>query len=171
MNGSMIPSTASGRRSPSHEAIRAGALGATVVWLWLFVSDWLHGTPWYLATLFGRGLLGVVDGAGAISRLQAVMAFTIAHFVYWCVLAVVVLAVVRAAVRTPAVLSLGITVFILFQFLFVGVTAILANSGLGVFAWPSVLLGNIAGWAVAWWYILRRHPELGGEVRRMNDDD
>jgi hypothetical protein len=164
--------TASGvRRSPAHEGLRAGALGATVVWLWFFASDMINGTPLHLTANFGRGLMGFVGATGNGPIWQPVLVFTIAHFVYWCLLAVIVLKLIHAATTNPSVLGLGATVFILFQFLFVGITAILSNSGMGTFAWPSVWLGNIAGWVAAWWLIAHRHPELRDELRHMNDDN
>ena len=133
--------------------------------------DWLHGTPLHLVAMFGRGVLGLGGGAVDGPMWQSVLAFTIVHFAYWCLLAVITLKMVHAASGNPSVLSLGATLFILFQFLFVGITAIMSNAGLGVFAWPSVLLGNFAGWAAAWWFIVRRHPELRTEVRHINDDN
>ena len=156
-------------RSSAHQGLQAGALGATVVWLWFAVSDWLNGSPLHLATMFGRGLLDLVGGATA-SIWPPVLVFTIVHFAYWVLLAVIILKFVEAARGNPSVLGLAATLFILAQFLFAGITAILSNGGLGVFAWPSVWLGNFAGWAAAWWLIERHHPELRGEFRHMNDD-
>jgi hypothetical protein len=83
---------------------------------------------------------------------------------------VLILKIVRAARGTPSVLGLGTTLFILAQFLFAGITAIFANGGMGIFAWPSVWLGNFAGWTAAWWLILHSHPELRDEFRHMNDE-
>lgn len=154
--------------APAHEGLRAGAVGATVVWLWFYVSDWLTGTPLHLAAMFGQGMLEIV-GAGTGPAWQSVVTFTIVHFAYWCLLAVIILSIVHAARANPSVLGLGATLFILAQFLFAGLTAIISNSGMGAVAWPSVWLGNFAGWAAAWWLIVRRHPELRDEVRHMND--
>ncbi len=164
----LAESSPSVARSHTHEGLRAGILGATVVWLWLFASDWLNGTPFHLLAMFGRGLLDLI-GAGNGPEWIPVVAFTVIHFAYWCLLAVIILKFVHAAKGNPSVLGLGATLFILAQFLFAGITAILSNSGLGAFAWPSVWLGNFAGWTAAWVLILSRHHELYDEFRRMNE--
>lgn len=156
-------------RSHVHERLMAGALGASVVWLWFLVSNWLNGSPWHVLAMFGRGLLDLV-GAGNSPMWVAVAIFTIFHFAYWCLFAAIILKFVYAARRNPSVLGLAATVFILAQFLFAGLTAILSDSGLGAFAWPSIWLGNFAGFAAAWWLIVQRHPELREEARHMNDD-
>ena len=156
-------------RSHAHEGLLAGALGATVVWVWLLVSNWLVGSPWHVLAMFGHGILDLI-GAGNVPTWGAVTIFTIVHFAYWCLFAAIILQFVHAAARNPSVLGLAATVFILAQFLFAGLTAIISDAGLGLFAWPSIWLGNFAGFAAAFWLIVERHPELREEVRHMNDD-
>jgi len=156
-------------RSHAHEGLLAGALGASVVWIWFFVSNWLNGSPWHVLAMFGRGILALVGG-GSSPTWAAVTAFTVFHFAYWCIFAAIILKFVYAAKRNPSVLGLAATVFILAQFLFAGLTAIISDSGLGAFAWPSIWLGNLAGFGAAWWLIVQHHPELRGEARHMNDE-
>ncbi|MEO7103389.1 MAG: hypothetical protein ABI311_08365 [Gemmatimonadaceae bacterium] len=156
-------------RSHAHEGLMAGALGATVVWVWLLASDWLNGSPWHILTMFGRGILDLV-GAGNSASWVAVAIFTVVHFAYWCLIAAIILKFVYAAAKNPSVLGLAATIFILSQFLFAGLTAIFSDAGLGIFAWPSIWLGNFAGFTAAWWLIVQRHPELREEARHMNDD-
>ena len=156
-------------RSHAPEGLMAGALAATVVWVWFLVSNWVHGTTWHVITMFGRGMLDLI-GAGSSPRWVAVAIFTIVHFAYWCLIAVIIVRLVNAAAKNPSVLGLAATLFILAQFFLVGVTAMLSDSGLGMFAWPSIWLGNFVGFCAASWLIVERHPELREEARHMNDD-
>jgi hypothetical protein len=157
-------------RTHSHEVLRAGVLGATVVWLWILVIGALSGSPFRLATLLGRGITHIVGVPWNVPAWIAVIAFTVLHFIAWCGLAKITVIVTRVAVRTPAVLLLTAVVTILFLLAFFGITLIFANDGLGGFAWPSIYLGNVVGLAVMWWYIVRWHPELRTELSQVNDD-
>lgn len=154
----------------SHEVLRAGALGAAVVWLWIFIIGALNGAPLRLATLIGSGLTHVVRVASA-PQWVAVVVFTIFHFVVWCGIAGVMTVVLRVALRTPAVLLLAIVVTILVLLALVGVTTIFASEGLGGgFAWPAIYLGSILGLAATAWYLLRWHPEVRTELAHVDDD-
>jgi len=157
-------------RTHTHEVLRAGVLGATIVWLWILVIGALSGSPFRLATLLGRGITHIVGVPWNVPAWIAVVVFTVLHFIAWCGLAEITVIVLRAAVRTPAVLLLTAVVTILFLLAFFGITLIFANDGLGGFAWPSIYLGNLVGLAVMWWYIVRRHPEIRTELSQVDDD-
>jgi hypothetical protein len=145
-------------------------LGATVVWLWVFVVGWLNGSPLRLAALLGRGVTHIVGITATVPVWVAVIVFTVLHFICWSGLAALTVLAIRVAARTPPVLLLGAVIAILFQLALFGITLIFANDGLGGFAWPSIFLANIAGLAVTWWYIVRRHPEIRTELARAEDD-
>jgi hypothetical protein len=154
----------------SHEVLRAGALGAVVVWLWIFFIGALNGAPLRLAALIGSGLIHVVRVA-APPEWVAVLGFTVFHFVVWFGLAGVMTVVLRVAVRTPAVLMLAAVVSILILLGLVGVTMIFASEGLGGgFAWPAIYVGSILGLGATSWFLLRWHPEVRNELAHVDDD-
>ncbi len=157
-------------RAPSHEVLRAGALGAVVVWLWIFLIGAINGAPLRLAALIGSGLMHIVR-ASSTPEWIAVLVFTVFHFVVWFGLAEVMAVVIRVAVGTPAVLLLAAVVAILLLLALVGITMIFASDGLGGgFAWPAIYVGSILGLATTSWYLLRWHPEVRAELAHVDDD-
>jgi hypothetical protein len=158
------------QRTHTHEVLRAGVLGATVVWFWILIIGALSGSPFRLATLLGRGITHIVGVPSNVPTWIAVIVFTALHFIAWCGLAEIMAIVLRVAVRTPAVLLLTAVVTILFLLGFFGITLIFANDGLGGFAWPSIYLGNVVGLAAMGWYIVHWHPEIRTELAHAHDD-
>lgn len=157
-------------RAHSHEVLRAGALGAVVVWLWVFFIGALNGAPLRLATMFGSGLTHIFR-VRSTPVWVAVAVFTIFHFVVWLGIAEVMTVVLRVAVRTPAVLLLAAVVTILVLLALVGVTMIFASDGLGGgFAWPAIYVGSILGLAATALALLRWHPEVRTELAHVDDD-
>lgn len=169
-HGNVRHFTAGPERAHSHEVLRAGALGAVVVWLWIFFIGALNGTPFRLAALIGSGLMHIVR-ARSTSEWVAVVVFTVFHFVVWFGIAAAMAVVLRVAVRTPAVLLLAAVVTILVLLALVGVTMIFASDGLGGgFAWPAIYVGSILGLAATSWYLFRWHPEVRTELAHVDDD-
>ena len=159
------------QRTHTHEVLRAGMLGATVVWLWIFLIGTLSGSPLRLATLLGRGVTHIVGVRSTVPEWVAVIVFTALHFIIWYGLAEVSVVVLRVAVRTPAVLLLAAVVGILVMLGLVGITMIFASTGLGAaFAWTSIYLGSILGLTTMWWYLVHRHPEVRTELAHVDDD-
>jgi hypothetical protein len=142
-----------------HEGLRAGLVGATAVWAWLFVDDLLSRVPLRTAVALGRGLLRV-DRVGPDTPAWAgVVAFTLAHYALWIAVGAIAVRLARRATRASSVLFATALAFILVQFLFVGLAAILAQGRLGVLAWRDVAIGNVLGWGALCWYVAGRHAE------------
>lgn len=168
--GNVTHFIADSERSHSREVFRAGALGAVVVWFWILIIGALNGDPLRVATMIGGGLTHVV-GARATPEWVAVAVFTVFHFVVWFAIAEIVAVVLRVATGTPAVLLLAAVITILVLLALVGITMIFASEGLGgVFAWTAIYAGSIIGLATAASYIIRRHPEVRGELAHVDDD-
>lgn len=163
--------TAGAEGSYTHEVVRAGLLGATTVWIWIFLIGALSGSPLRLASLFGRGVTHIVGVQSTAPEWIAVIVFTVLHFIIWYGLAEVGVVVLRAAARSPAVLMLAIFIGILLLLALVGITMIFASDGLGAaFAWPSIYVGSILGLTVMWWYLIRHHPEVRTQMAHVDDD-
>ena len=155
---------------PRHEGLGVGAIGATAVWLWLLVSDMHSRTPFGTPVFLGRGVLSVDARGRPFAALAGVIAFTIAHYALWMAVGTLVIAAIRRAARTPSVLLGLVVLLILMQFLFVGITAILAQGHLGTAAWRDLLIGDVIGWGAVTWYVARTHKELRGELARASED-
>ena len=154
-----------------HEGLGVGALGATAVWMWLLVSDMHARTPFSTPAFLGRGLLSIGAPGAHLPAIAGVVAFTIAHYAVWMAVGTLVMGAVRRAARAPSILLGTILLLILMQFLFVGITAILAQGRMGATAWRDLMIGDVIGWSVVVWYILRAHRELRGELARASEDD
>jgi hypothetical protein len=146
-------------------------IGATAVWMWLLVSDMHARTPFSTPALLGRDLLSVDARGGHVSALAGVVAFTIAHYAAWMAVGTLVIAAVRRAARTPSILLGLALLLILMQFLFVGITAILAQGHLGAAAWRDLVIGDVIGWGAVAWYLLRAHGEIRSELARASEGD
>ena len=156
-------------RTHTHEAVRAGMLGAVVVWLWILLIGTLNGDPLRLASLIGGGLTSVVSGPST-PQWVAVSVFTVFHFVVWWGLAELSVVVIQAAARTPAVLMLAAVVGILLLLAIAGVTTMFGSSGLGAgFAWQAIYAGSMLGLCAMWWYLLRNHPEVRADLAHVDD--
>ncbi len=154
----------------AHEVLRAGVLGAAVVWFWILLVGAVNGGPLRLATLIGGSFTSVVSGQSA-PQWVAVAVFTVFHLAVWLGIAELSVIVIQAAARTPAVLMLAAVVGILLLLAIAGVTAMFESGGLGAtFAWPAIYMGSILGLCVMWWYLLRKHPEVRAELAHVNDD-
>ena len=105
-----------------------------------------------------------------MSAPAGVITFTIAHYAVWMGVGTLLMATVRRAARMPSVLLGVIVVLILTQFLFVGITTILAQGRLGANAWRDLMIGDAIGWGSVAWYVLHAHPELRGELARASED-
>lgn len=160
---------AGGRRGS--EGFTIGVVGATAVWLWLLVSDMHSRMPFSTPAFLGRGLLSIDAHGARVSAAAGVAAFTIAHYAAWSGVGALVAAALRRATRRPSILLGLILLVILSQFLFVGITAILAQGRLGATAWRDLMIGDVIGWSAVGWYVLRAHRELRGELARAADDD
>ena len=154
-----------------HEGIRAGAIGGSVVAVWLLVNDAIGGTPLGTPRLLGGWILGLIAPGAAMPPWATLLAFAIWHYALWTGVAMLVLAVVHAAARTPSILIAGIQGFILVQLAVVGFATAMSLGPLGAMAWRALVLGNVFGWGATWLYIARRHPELRAELARADEHD
>lgn len=158
-----------GTRPRRHEGLGVGALGATAVWMWLLISDMHSRTPFSTPAFLGRGLLSIDAGGAHLLALAGVVAFTIAHYAVWMAVGTLVIGAVKRAARTPSILLGLVLLLILTQFLFVGITAILAQGRMDATAWRDLMIGDVIGWGAVAWYVLRAHRELRSELARASE--
>jgi hypothetical protein len=77
---------------------------------------------------------------------------------------------VRGAARRPGLLLLAIVILTLLELAALSLTTVLAETGMGAWAWRDVFVGQLVGWVAAWWYLLRRHPQVWAQLRMASDD-
>jgi hypothetical protein len=141
---------------PSHdarrEAIVIGLAVATTIWVWLAAVDALAGEPFHTFTTLG-----------------GVAVFTVAHYLLNVTYAVVIVSAVHGDVRQPSLMIALAFGFVMVQFVFAMLTAVLSNLGLGQLAWLRIFGGSLLGGAVTFMMLARRHP-LAAQLRRAEEE-
>ena len=162
------PHARSTRRAPPRlsEGVRAGLIGATAIWLWLLAVDVIAGPPLHTPGTIGGGLLGIMLPGAHTALWADVLAFTLMHYALWALFGTLIVRAIVVDGRPPGVLLWAITILVLLQLVFLGITEILAQTTLRRYAWPAIFGGNLVGWLLTGLYLLRRHPELPGQWRR-----
>lgn len=148
-----------GTRTFLTEALSTGFLGAATVALWFFVVDLILGTPLRTPGILGSAVfLGISSPEEAVINATTVGLYSLLHGTVFFLVGIGTTVIVRAADRTPSVLALFIPLTLVLQALFVGGTAILAQSLLGAVAWWAVLGGNLLASFLMGSLLLYWHP-------------
>lgn len=158
--------TETSSRSFLVEGLSTGLLGATVVAAWFFVVDFASGTPLQTPGILGSAVfLGVTTAEDAVINATTVGLYSLLHGAVFFVVGVGTTAIIRAADRTPSLLALFVPLTVVLQALFVGGTAILAQSLLGSIAWWAVLGGNLLASFLMGSLLLYWHPKTARNLR------
>lgn len=148
--------------STIREGIYGGLLSATVIAAWLFVVDLVGRHAFFTPDVLGSGLMRFL-GAPRLSDTLAlhVTFYTVFHYVAFCIIGVVVAWIVHQARRTPAILAGFLILFVVVEFGFYGLAAMLnVNSQLTGIAWYQIMVANLLASIVMFWYMYARHPDL-----------
>jgi hypothetical protein len=155
-----------GRHNFVKEGIVAGALGATAVAVWFFIVDMIGARLFFTPQVLGQGLLRILGAPSPMdTQLLHVAIYTVFHYVAFAIVGIIVVAIVHQGQRTPGILAGLLMLFVALQLGALGITAMFAQSPLGQLAWYQVFIANLlAAFAMGWW-IWKRHPGVGRELR------
>jgi hypothetical protein len=134
------------------EGVALGLAVATTIWVWLALVDALAGEPFHTFTTLG-----------------GITVFTVAHYLLNVAYAVVIVAAVHGAVRQPNLIIALAFGFVMVQFVFAMVTAVLSNFGLGDLAWIRIFGGSLLGGVVTFVILSRKHP-LRAQLRLAEEE-
>jgi hypothetical protein len=149
------------QHSTVREGISTGLVGGLLVALWYLVFDTAAGHPLRTPDTFGRIFFHGDVNPGPRGLLpQAILGFTLLHFVFYILVGMVLTLLVHLAARNIA-LRMGVWLGLVSAFcLFVGLTFMLTTStGERLPLW-SVLGGSLLGVGAMGTYLWRRHPRL-----------
>lgn len=149
------------RHSTIGEGIVTGVVGAIIVAIWYFIVDTAGGQPLHTPNVLGKIFLRG-DLAPATGRIvpQAVLGYTVIHFILFALVGVSLTLLVHLAVRNTS-LRMGVWLGFLIAFgLFAGETYMLATASGERFSPWSVISGSILGVLGMAGYLWRRHPGL-----------
>ena len=156
----------SGRHSLMKEGILAGVIGATVIAAWFFIVDMVTGRPFFTPDVLGTMLLRVFGAPSAMDTVfQHVALYTVFHYVAFAIIGILVVAIVHQGERTPGILAGFLILFVALQLGTLGITALFAESPLGQVAWYQIFIANLLAAGAMGWWVWKRHPEVGGELR------
>ncbi|HEY5086947.1 MAG TPA: hypothetical protein VII66_06235 [Gemmatimonadaceae bacterium] len=147
------------------EGICAGMLSATAIAIWLLIVDTIQRRPFFTPDVLGSGLLRFL-GAPRMSDTMALHVgfYTVFHYISFAIIGVIVAWIVHQARRTPAILAGFLIMFVVVEFGFYGLAAMLsANSVLGGIAWYQIMVANLLASLVMFTFMWMRHPELKGQ--------
>jgi hypothetical protein len=154
-------------RSAGQQGVVVGLLGAGVVAAWFLALDLILGRPFFTpATLGSAVFLGVRDLEAVEVSVAMVLGYSVLHLAAFLLLGWLVVVVTRRARRTPPLLLGAILVFVVFQALFMGIMAILAEFVLGALTWWAIAIGNLLAAGAMGYFIWERDPALKEAVRR-----
>jgi hypothetical protein len=143
------------------DGIVAGALGAGVVAAWFFAFDILRGETLFTPGALGSALfLGVRDVDLIQVTFWTVAGYTLVHLAFFVVVGLIASGIVWEAEETPPLILGGILLFVVFQALFFGLLAVVAEFLLGPLAWWSIAVGNVLAVVAMGYFLWRRHPGL-----------
>jgi len=162
-------------RSVIREGLIAGVIGAIAVAGWFLLVDLIAGRPMSTPDVLGTALLDVFGPRGSEGSFAHIVTYTIFHFGVFAVVGILISLVVHRAEEQPAILALGLVLFIIIEMGFYGLTAIVSNSGLlGTLAWYQVGAANLLAAVLMGYYMYKKHPLLRQEFQQAlggGDDD
>ena len=143
------------------EGVLAGLLGAAAVALWFLAFDLFRGQAFLTPGSLGSALfLGVRDLGDVEVTLLTVGGYTLVHVAAFAVAGLVAAVVFVAAERAPALLLLGLLMFVTFEAFFIGLLAVAAEWLLGALGWGAIGVGNLVATIAVGAYLLAVHPRL-----------
>jgi hypothetical protein len=146
------------------EGVIAGIIGAATVAVWFLIVDAINGRPLYTPTVLGTALFkggeGLASPEGLAVNLEMVLMFTWVHGLVFIIIGGIASRLLGLAEHN-ANIGFGILLlFVVFEFGFVAVSMLFAESVLRALTWQAVLVGNLLAAAAMAGYFWRRHPNL-----------
>ena len=150
-------------KTVAREGIIAGLVGGVTVAVWFFIVDQIAGRPLFTPQMLGEGVLSVLGGP-AFGATTSIVVYTVVHFAAFFAVGIFLSWVVHRAETEPHVLVIFMLLFIIFEFGFYGITAVLAETQLRALAWYQIAAGNVLAAVSMGWYLWRAHPALRAEL-------
>ncbi len=149
----------------TREGLTAGFIGAIAVAAWFLLFDTIQEVPFFTPGALGSALF---LGASSMAEVQVnpltVLGYTVVHFVAFGCTGLLAALLLRQAEETPPILLAGLVLFVVFEALFLGLMAIVAQFLMGPLAWWSIAGGNLVATLFMGAFLWRRHRGLLREL-------
>lgn len=147
------------------EGLVAGVLGGFVVVMWFLLIDIIWREAFFTPAAIGSA---VFDGARGIAEVRMDMAnvlgYTALHFAAFLTVGLIAAAIVSEAERHAVVLLGAVLLFVTFETLFLGLTAIAATWLLDALNPWTILSSNLVAALAMGWYLWHAHPRLADRL-------
>ena len=154
------------RQGIIQEGFTAGLIGAGAVATWFLIVDVIAGRPFFTPAVLGSAVFfGLRDPATVSISFQSVAMYTAMHVLVFLFIGTVASAMIAEAEKSPHALWLLIEFFIVFEFGFNGVVALMFTPLLAALAWTNVAVGNLIAAICMGYYLWRARPVLRQSVR------
>ncbi len=148
------------------EGFIAGLIGAGAVAGWFLIVDVIAGRPFFTPAVLGSAVFfGLRDPATVSISFQSVSMYTAMHVLVFLFVGTVASAMIAEAEKSPGALWLLIEFFIVFEFGFNGVVALMFTPLLAALAWANVAVGNLIAAICMGYYLWRARPALRQSLR------
>jgi hypothetical protein len=147
------------------DGLLAGLVGGLVIAAWFLAYDTvMMGRPFYTPTVLGAALFRAgagLEAPGAITpSLDLVLPFTWIHLSVFCIIGATASYLLSIAERNANYGFGVLLLFVVFEFGFVLLCQVVAESVLDALAWPAVLIGNLLAATAMAAVLWRRHRQL-----------
>jgi len=143
------------------EGLVAGMIGAIAVAAWFFAFDVMQERPFFTPAALGSALFTGARSIGDIDvNALTVLGYTAVHVVAFATVGLLGAGLIRQAEDQPTILLGGLVIFVVFEALFLGLLAVVAQFLMGPLAWWSIAGGNLVATVCMGLYFWRRHPGL-----------
>jgi uncharacterized membrane protein YgdD (TMEM256/DUF423 family) len=144
------------------EGLLTGVVGAVVAAVWYFITDTAAGRPFATPNVLGQVFVRGDTMPGIHVVPQAVVEYTLLHFVVFGILGISLVWITHLATRNPSLrmgVWLGLVIGLL---LFLGHLLMLANLTRQRLPWAAAIGGSILAFGAMGFLLWRRHPRLRG---------
>jgi hypothetical protein len=148
------------------EGFVAGLIGAGAVAAWFLIVDLVSGRAFFTPAMLGQAIFeGLRDPALVSINYSSVIMYTALHVVAFLAVAMVAAALVAEAEEIPHLMWLLVVLFVVFEFGFYVMVALLLTPILQALAWVNVAIGNFIAAVGMGYFLWRAHPRLQAELR------
>lgn len=149
------------------EGLIAGLIGAVVVALWFLVVDVTSREFWFTPAALGSAVFHGARGVGEVEVTALTVAgYTLIHVGGFVLVGLLAAALATHAERHGVLLLAGVLLFVTFETLFLGLTAIAASWLLAALNGWTILGANLIAAVAMGWYLWRAHPGLRAQLGR-----
>ncbi len=146
------------------EGVVAGFLGAVTIALWFLILDAIKGQPFHTPTLLGTALFGRGENLATPDQipisLEMTLMFTWVHILAFIILGGAASWLLHQAEKNPNYGFGILLLFVVFEFGFIILAMMFAETILQTLTVPAILVGNLLAAAVMGIYFWRQHPGL-----------